>query len=225
MLRNHLTESDLEGYAAAISELLYTGQTDYSAQKEKATQFVFNQLIQKRYDVKQLMPELYLRENGTVINSTAAETSAIDTISRLRLVIDNITNTSSSKAITLQGSSDNITFKDVTAVTVTTTDTSKAVTFFDTYKYYRIKVTVNSGTIDYRAYLTETVYDDLFAYKWLVFIYADISKSEGDQYDKKMNQFEMMYNDLMNNAILYIDSNSDGIPDSVRETNVINITR
>ena len=226
MLRNLVTETDLKGYTPKLSELLWTGETDYSAQKEKATQYVFNQLIQKRYDVKELMPELVLRLNGVSLSTNETGISYCDTINRLRLVIDNISNTVSSKVLTLQGSdngSDN--FKDITTVTISTLDTIKTVTFHDTYKYYRINSAVVSGVFDFRAYLTETVYDELFECKWLVYIFSDIRSSEGDSFDLKMQFYEMMYQNLMNSAMLYIDTNSDGVPDSSRETNVINVTR
>ncbi len=226
MLRNLVTEEDLKGYTPKLSELLWTGETDYSAQKEKATQFVFNQLIQKRYDVKELMPELVLRLNGTSLSANETGTAYADTINRLRLVIDNISNTVSAKTITLQGSDDiDGSFKDVTTVVVSTTDTIKTVTFHDTYKYYRVNAEVISGVFDFRAYLTETVYDELFECKWLVYIFSDIRSAEGDPYDLKMQFYEMMYNDLMNSAILYMDTNSDGVPDTARETNIINVTR
>ena len=226
MLRNLVTEEDLKGYTPKLSELLWTGEVDYSAQKEKATQFVFNQLIQKRYDVKELMPELTLRANGVSLSANETGVAFCDTINRLRLVIDNISNTVSSKVLTLQGSdngSDN--FKDITTITIATTDTIKTITFHDTYKYYRINSAVVSGVFDFRAYLTETVYDELFECKWLVYIFSDIRSSEGDSFDLKMQFYEMMYQNLMNSAMLYIDTNSDGVPDSSRETNVINVTR
>jgi len=226
MLRNLTTETDLKGYAVRLTNLLGTGETDYSKQKEKATQFVFNQLLQKRYDVKQLMPEMVLRASGTSITADEDTTAVEDTINRLRIVIDNITNTTSAKTITLQGSdTEDGTFTDVTTVTVATADTLQTVTFTDTYKFYRLNTAVISGAIDYRAYLTETVYDELFGCKWLVFILADIRKSEGDQFDLKMQYYENMYNDLMNSAMLYIDTNADGVPDVSRETNIINVTR
>ena len=214
MLRNLVTEEDLKGYTPKLSELLWTGEVDYSAQKEKATQFVFNQLIQKRYDVKELMPELTLRANGVSLSANETGTGYCDTINRLRLVIDNISNTVSSKVLTLQGSdngSDN--FKDITTITIATTDTIKTVTFHDTYKYYRINSAVVSGVFDFRAYLTETVYDELFECKWLVYIFQDMRVSAEDQFDLKMNFYEDMYKELMSKAIIYIDSDSDGVPE------------
>jgi hypothetical protein len=225
MLKNNLTESYLKGYAVKLTSLLWTDETDYSEQKEKANQFVFNQLIQKGYKPQELMPELLLRSSGTVL--TANETTSVvqDTISRLRIVIDNITFTGQDKTLELKGSNDNVTYYTSATVTISEDDTSKTVLFYDTYKYYKLVSTVSTGSLDFRAYLQETVYDELFACKWLVFIFADMRKAEGDQFDLRMQHYEDMYNQLINSATLYIDNNSDGIPDSQRQTNTVNILR
>jgi len=225
MLKNNLTESYLKGYAVKLTSLLWTDETDYSEQKEKANQFVFNQLIQKGYKPQELMPELLLRSSGTVL--TANETTSVvqDTISRLRIVIDNITFTGQDKTLELKGSNDNVTYYTSVTVTISEDDTSKTVLFYDTYKYYKLVSTVSTGSLDFRAYLQETVYDELFACKWLVFIFADMRKAEGDQFDLRMQHYEDMYNQLINSATLYIDNNSDGIPDSQRQTNTVNILR
>lgn len=225
MLKNLVDEDYLKGYAVKLSALLWTDETDWSEQKARATQFVFNNLIQKGYDVKKLMPELVLRSSGVSLSATATETAKEDTINRLRLVIDNITNTISSKVLTLQGSNDNSIFADILTITIDTAGTDATAVFFDTYLYYRISATVNSGVCDYRAYITETVYDELFACKWLSFIYADLRKQEGDQFDLRLRYYDEMYNSLMNSATLYIDSNSDGIPDTYKQTNILNVTR
>ena len=129
MLKNNLTESYLKGYAVKLTSLLWTDETDYSEQKEKANQFVFNQLIQKGYKPQELMPELLLRSSGTVL--TANETTSVvqDTISRLRIVIDNITFTGQDKTLELKGSNDNVTYYTSATVTISEDDTSKTVLF------------------------------------------------------------------------------------------------
>ncbi len=225
MLKNLVDEDYLKGYTVKLNDLLYTGEADWSEQKSRANQFVFNQLTQRGYDVKKLMPELVLRTAGTSESATAYSSGVQDTITRLRLVIDTITNTLSSKTLTLQGSNDNSTFYDITDIIVATDDTSKSIIFFDTYSYYRIKTTIVSGAIDFRAYLNETVYDELFATKWLVFIFADIRKADGDQFDLRMRHYEDMYNQIMGDVTIYIDSNNDGIPDSNTRTGTLTMTR
>ena len=99
MLKNYVDEDYLKGYAVKLGALLWTDETDWSDQRKRATQFVLNQFVQKRYDIKKLMPELIVRNSGNSISATATSTGIEDTANRLRLVIDNITNTDSSKVI------------------------------------------------------------------------------------------------------------------------------
>lgn len=225
MLKNYVDEDYLKGYAVKLGALLWTDETDWSEQRKRATQFVMNQFIQKRYDIKKLMPELIVRSSGNSISATATSTGIEDTANRLRLVIDNITNTVSSKVITLKGSNDNSTYYTIDTITIDTAGTDVSLLFYDSYKYYKLTTTVTNGACDYRASLVETVYDELFACKWLVFIFADLRKAEGDQFDLRMQHYENMYNELMNGATFYIDSNSDGIPDTSRQSGILTMTR
>lgn len=225
MLKNLIDEDYLKGYAVKLSALLWTDETDWSEQKARSTQFVFNQLIQKGYDVKKLMPELVLRNSGTSLSATETSVPAQDTINRLRLVIDNISCTVSGKVLTFKGSNDNVTYQTIDTITINTDSVRESITFFDTYQYYKLTTTITSGTIDYKAYLTETVYDELFACKWLVFIFADLRKQDGDQFDLRLRFYEDMYNQLMNGVTIYIDSNQDGIPDYATQSGTLTMTR
>jgi len=225
MLKNYVDEDYLKGYAVKLSALLWTDETDWSEQRNAATRFVMNQFIQKRYDLKKLMPELVLRSSGTSLSATATSSAVEDTINRLRLVIDNVNCTVSSKVLTLKGSNDNSTFYTIDTVNIGTDNADQTLLFNDIYKYYKITTTITSGVCDYRASLVETVYDELFASKELAFIYADLSKQEGDQYDLKAQRFEAMYNTLMNGATFYIDSNQDGIPDYTTQPGTLTMTR
>ena len=225
MLKNLIDEDYLKGYAVKLSALLWTDETDWNEQKARSTQFVFNQLIQKGYDVKKLMPELILRDSGTTLSATETSVPAQDTINRLRLVIDNISCTVSGKVLTFKGSNDNVTYQTIDTITINTDSVRESITFFDTYQYYKLTTTITSGVIDYRAYLTETVYDELFACKWLVFIFADLRKQDGDQFDLRLRFYEDMYNQLMNGVTIYIDSNQDGIPDYATQSGTLTMTR
>ena len=225
MLKNYVDEDYLKGYAVKLGSLLWTDETDWSEQRARATQFVLNQFLQKRYDLKKLMPELILRSSGTSLSATATSSAVEDTTNRLRLVIDNITNTVSSKVLTLKGSNDNSTYYTIDTVTINTNNANQTLLFYAVYKYYKITTTITSGVCDYRASLVETVYDELFACKWLVFIFADLRKQEGDQFDLRLQHFENMYNTLMNGATFYIDNNSDGIPDQERQSGILTMTR
>jgi len=229
MLKNHIAESYLYGYVPNLTDLLWTDETDYSEQRVKATDYVYNSMIQRNYKPKELMPELILRASGTVLSyptdTTETTTGVLDTINRMRIVIDNITITTSGKTITLQGSNDNTTFYTIQNITVPINTTSTSVVFYDSYKYYRLTTALTSGTIDYRAYIVETIYDELFSYKWLQYILMSVRRQGEDQFDLLIRDFDNMYNDILNNVKLYIDQNADGIPDAVTTTKEITLTR
>ena len=225
MLKNYVDEDYLKGYAVKLGALLWTDETDWSEQRNRATQFVMNQFLQKRYDIRKLMPELVLRSSGNSISATATSSAVEDTVNRLRLVIDNVSCTVSAKVLTLKGSNDNSTYYTVDTVNITTDNADRTLLFYDTYNYYKLVTTITSGVCDFRASLVETVYDELFACKWLVFIFADLRKQEGDQFDLRLRHFEDMYNTLMNGATFYIDNNQDGIPDSAMQSGTLTMTR
>ena len=231
MLRNVITEDYLKGYSPKLSSLLWTGEEDYSEQKVKATDYVFNALIQRTYKPKELMPELVLRDLGTSLSSGTETTEGKeDTINRMRIVFDNITNTLSAKAVTIQGSNDNETFYNIQTVNLDITTgvnsvTSKTVMFYDSYKYYRLSTVVLSGAIDYRAYIVESIYDELFACMWMVFILNDAKTSDEDEYGLQMHFYKNMFDGIMNSVKLYLDANADGIPDGEVSTTNLYLTR
>lgn len=224
MLRNLIDETYLRGYAAKLSALLYTDEADWSEQKKKATTRVLNALSQS-YNLRGLMPEVYLRSSGNSISTNETGEGIEDKMNRMRLVIDNITNTVSSKVLTLQGSEDNTTFYDIDTVTVTTSDTLVSFEFYYPYKYYRINSTVTTGVLDFRAYLVETIYDELFACMWLYFIFMDIMKQEGDQYDLKAKEFYRLYESLMIETKRYLDTDNDGDVDETSQNNSITMLK
>jgi len=224
MLRNYTDEDYLKGYSPKLTALLWTDETDYSAQKTKAVNRVMNALSQS-YDLRDLMPELDLRSWGDSISSNETGEGVEDKLNRMRLVINNITCTTSGKTLTLQGSNDNITYYEIDTIDVLTTDTEVSMTFDKCYKYYRINTAVLSGAIDFRAYLVETSYDELFACMWLYFIYFDISKQEGDQFDKKKNEVYAMYEGIMRNLKIRIDTDNDGEVDEVSIQNSITMLK
>lgn len=220
-LYNHITESYLQNFLPNITAKLWTGETDYSAQGLLAQNDVYDILSQMRYNPSELMPELFLRESNSISASETGE-GVEDTISRLRLVIDNVTTTTSDKNIILQGSNDNSTWEDITTITTAENVTSYTARFYKAFTYYRTKVTILTGTLNYRAYLVETVYDNLFACKWLWWILFSMRKQDGDQIDIQMKELEKLFEFYLNKAVLYIDTDDDGEPDDV--TDFSNVT-
>jgi len=225
MLKVYINETDLKGYAVKLTGLMWTDETDYSAQKAVAIDKVFNHFTREGYDIRELMPQLTLRTSGTVL--TASETTAIkeDTINRRRLYIDNITFTGQDKTIELQGSNDGTNYYTTATLTVTSTDTSKTVVIYDSYKYYKLVSTVSTGSLDYSALLVETIYDELFAYKWLWWIYYDMRKAGDDQFDVKMQELERLYDDAFIKTKFFLDTDNNEIPDSSSEKSNITMLK
>jgi len=225
MIRVLIDEEYLKGYAVKLSALLWTGETDYSEQKKKAVTRVMNGITSKGYNVRDLMPMLTLRTAGNSVSATETTTGVEDTINRMTLVIDNITNTTSGKVLTFQGSDDDENYYDIDSMTILTSDTQRILEFLTPYKYYRLVTTIGTGSIDYRAYLVESVYSELFACMWLYFIYTDISKATDDQFDKKAKDFYSMYENIMNETKFYSDTDNDGEPDEVSVQNSITMLK
>jgi len=224
MIQNFIDEDYLKGYSPKIISLLFTGETDYSKQKDKATERVLNTLGQT-YDLRNLMPELSLRTSGTSISATTLTDRIEDSMNRRRVVIDKITNTTSTKTVTLQGSDDGTNYVDVRSLEVLTSDTIVSSSFYETFKYYRVSVPIISGTIDFRARLVETTYDELFACLWLWFIMISIRKAEGDQFDLMAKEYYMMYEHILAEIKIYLDTNNDGEPDAVTQQGNLTMTR
>jgi len=224
MIQNFIDEDYLKGYSPKIISLLFTGETDYSKQKDKATERVLNTLGQT-YDLRNLMPELSLRSVGTSISETTLTDRIEDSMNRRRVVIDKITNTTSTKTVTLQGSDDGTNYVVVRSLEVLTSDTIVSSSFYETFKYYRVSVPIVSGTIDFRARLVETTYDELFACLWLWFIMISIRKTEGDQFDLMAKEYYMMYEQILAGIKIYLDTNNDGEPDAVTQQGNLTMTR
>jgi len=205
MFRNYTDETYIKGFIPELALMLWAGEINYDKQKEKAEQVVINDFLARGYKGLFLRSDLSLRKSGNTINS--AETTVAsekDDLTRLRLVVNVKAITNSTKTFTLQGSPDNTVWNDITTFTVTAISTKTPV-FSQAYKYYRLVVAITSpGTIDYEAYLTETVYDLFFAYQWLYLILMDAKTAKDDQYDMKANDFKKLYDELWNTAYFVI---------------------
>ena len=225
MLRNNVTEEYLKGFVPGLEYLLWTDETNYDKQKEKASQIVFNDLQLKGFRPYELSPELSLRSSAS-IDATETLTGLQDSMNRFRLVLQNISQTTSGKALTFQGSNDNSTWTTIETIELTPLSVIEyTLLFYQSYKYYRLVTTVLSGTIDYTAFLTETKYDLLFAYKWLEIILRDAKTTADDQFAIKEIDFRRDYNDLLNSGKYELDTNNDGVPDVQTLANTLDILR
>jgi len=210
-MKNYTDETFLKGFVPALTKYLWTGETTYNAQKEKAELIVRNDFIARGYNIAFIQVPLYLRESS-VLSATETTDSVEDEVMRLRYVYTVPTySVTSTKTIALQGSNDDDTFETIqtfTPTAVTTTDVTGYIA--DVFKYYRLVITLTSGTIDVTFKLIESSYDLFYAYKWLELIMMDAFKSENDMYYLKMLEFRNLYNDLWNKIKINEDTNEDG---------------
>lgn len=208
-MKNFITETELKGYIPELTKYLWTGETDFSKQKTRAEQIVISDLIDKGYTVRQLQTGLYLSETDGVE----------DERNGMRFVVNA---TAGTGTVTLLGSGDDDTYETATTLAITTTGET-SVLFTYPYRYY--KITLGGVTGD--AYLIETNYDLLFAFKWLELIMCDSFKEAGDQYYTRMEYFRNMYNEKLGRMKITVDADEDGSVDETESDNgsIINYVR
>ena len=210
-IKNYITEDYLKGFIPELEKYLWPGETDYSKQKEKAEQVVINDFLNRGYKGLFLRPDSILREPGNIINeSEVNDGSGEDEYSRMRLVYNvNVftSNGNDVKTIILEGSDDSDSWETIIQQNITSTGLV-SVLIPDIYPYYRISILVTGGTIDYKAYMAETVYDLFFAYQWLVLILLNASVQKDDQFDMKAKEFQKRYDALWDTAMLVTEDDN-----------------
>ncbi|RPI19021.1 MAG: hypothetical protein EHM58_03135 [Ignavibacteriae bacterium] len=223
-MKNYITEEYIKGFLPELSRYLWQGETNYNKQKEKAEQIVLNDFLARGYRPVLLQNELVLRENGTIINTNETGiASKEDKLSRMRLFVEVIELTGGEKKVTLQGSNDRFKWNDVVIITFTGVEIKTVITN-SIYNYYRVNTSVQDGTIDFSAYLTETTYDLFFAYKWLQLVLEDAIAGENDQYMLKAKLFAKKYEELWSNNAFFSDETRSGYPKAKNSTQ-LKITR
>lgn len=212
MIRNYLVESDLKGLIPNLDNLLFTGQDDWTQQKRDAEIDVMNDFINSKFRAVYARNDLSLRTSGDVLNASDFTESVEDVITRQRWVINTISCTGS-PILTLQGrNSEDDTWTDISSVTITATDeTTQIISKF--YNFYRISATISSATIDYESSLTETIYDQLFLFKWAEKIYWTLFTNSESEFKLKYEMMQSMYSSAWNKALIYYDTNTDGTVD------------
>ena len=220
MIRIFIDQDYLKAYVPNLDNLLFTGEEDFSKEKRAAEQEVLQDFLNSRHRAVAIRNDLDLRSSGTTLTDDAStDSSAEDTISRTRWVV-NVTTYTASASLELQGrdASDDD-WNTVSSMTITETgENSEVITKY--YKYYRV-VAMVTGSLDYESFLTESVYDLLHAYKWAMIINRNRTKQEGDQYYVKYELCKAYYDKLFNDMVLYLDTDNDGEVDTGISNNSI----
>lgn len=212
MIYNYLSETDLQGHLYEKDYYKWTGQSDLSSLKSDAEQAVLLDFINSKYKLLALRPDLSLRSSTDTISASSTGTSYEDTGNRLRCGY-NVTVRTGTTSLVLQGSNDETTWTTITTQSITDTGRGSFV-FVSAYKYYRINSTITAGTLAFTAWLTETIFDNFFKYKWIEFILMNAGKAEVDsKYTSYALYFRQMYNELWEKGIFQIDNDGDGTID------------
>ena len=213
MLRNLLTEADLRAYIPNIDLIQWTGTDDYSAQIEAAEREVRDNLYSiMGLKSSSLRPDLTLNAGTTSITSSTTSSEIEDEADRKRLVCNVTAFSGTSHTVTLEGSNDETTWTTVTTLTITETGVESALLPLQ-FTYYKATVAVSSGAMTANIYLTETIYDTLFAYKTLAIILQALIKTDGDQWSIKASYFHEMYEKKLSSYKMFYDANLDGTLD------------
>lgn len=215
MIKNFITEDYLRGILPELDLYKWSSESDFSNFISQANNEIFEELRKKNLKLNKLMPELFLIDSGAVISSAGTYTgdSAEDTLNRLRFVYD-VTAFSgmNDKTITIQGSNDDVTFYTVESITISETGIN-SIRISEIFQYYRITFTQTDGSITLSAYLIETTYDDLFAYKTLELIMRNVKKEDNDAQGIKQRDYNMFYNQILNSSI-FLENTSDEFTNS-----------
>lgn len=199
---DYIDETYIKGFVPELARLLWSGETDYSKQKQAAEQIVTGDFARRGYRDVFLRMDLVLRALGVAATSNETTLSSVeDYHTRLRFAID-VKAITGSKTIVLQGSNDQTIWTDVIPNTVTETGLTSYL-FNSAFRFYKVVMTTASGSIDYKAYLTETIFDLFLAYKWLELILRDNSSVPGDDYEKKAEYYEKEYDELFDSDVWY----------------------
>ena len=208
MIRNFIDEDYLKDISPELDSYKWDSETDFSNFIRQANNEIFEDLKRKNLNLYKLMPELSLRDSGTVISAAGTETedSAEDTLNRLRLVYNvTVFTGTDTKQLILQGSSDDETFTTIETITITETGEA-SIRFNSVYQYYKIQLVQTDGTIDYSCYLIETTYDNIFAYKVLELIMRNVKKENQDSMHLKELDYAKIYNEKLQTSIFLEDT-------------------
>lgn len=191
MIKNHVIETDLQRLVPELANdtYLWANQTNHSGQGVEAFNYVRQDLINKGYNLRNVMTPL-----------TLSTTSAEDKINRLRWVATvTVTGT-----IIIYGSADGTTWNTIQTTTISATGTTSYI-LPETYLYYK-----TGGTATFTSELVDTTFDGLIKYKWIEFIFINAGKGTDNRYTEYALYFSKMYDELLNKMKVPTDTDADG---------------
>lgn len=210
-LEVHIAENDIKAYIPELSKMLWSGQADYSAQKNRAVEHVCQMLKDGGHNVAAVMPQFTIRQSGELIEiKELREAESEDLIQRARWVLKPVQFTPGTTAeIRIEGSYDKQSWQTAAAITV---ESDSVVTGIlpTIYQYYRAATNIASGALDFSLHLVDTGIEKLIIFKWLELILLDKYTEENDMYYLKMEYFRKEYEEIAGSLRIFTDSDNDG---------------
>ncbi len=215
----YIDEEYLKGLLPEADSLIYESQGEEDLSKEKAAAGleVMQNFIDSGFRGAIMRTDL----------SVTTEASDEDYLTRMRCVTNPTVNSATAKTITLLGcNTADGTFETVTTLSYDASETGQKTTLITTpYKFYKVSSTPSG--ITYTSLVTETILDQLHAYRWGMLIARNRRMQEGDRYDLLYRDFREEYQQKMSNMKINYDVNEDGLIESkeVYGLQVINYTK
>ncbi len=241
MIKNFVTDVDIETYYRKIGKILKSGDTSFEVKRMQAFDLVLDDFRFRGIDARKLHIPLDLNRPTTTTTTqvnlipftkTATFTSEYiegqQGFKRFVIGVSAITSGSViSYSIKFQGSNDSeraeTNWEDIGTCTLTATGNTKAVIQVE-YLYYRYILTIGAGgSITFTCGLYETYIDRLIINKTLELIFFEMIMTAGDVWDIRCQQAKTDYELVMQTAKYYIDT-GDNLPSEEEDTG-INPTR
>jgi hypothetical protein len=230
MIKNFVTDDDLEEYYPSISSYLPSTQNDYSTQIDEAFNLVLNDVRSRGIDVRNIHVPLDLLRAATSSAEQDALTSATQTSSTngthidgqqgFRRFVVNVTAITGTPTFTLQGSNDYNISDSVEPSNWTTIETlsptttgETSVVYYNEYKYYRYTSTIASGSVTFTASLYETEFDVWVIYKTLWLLFSFMAKNPDDVWSERAKKYEMLYSSVVTGYKFTYDSDQNNLID------------
>jgi len=227
MLKNFITDSDLDEHYPNIADYLPDSLNNWQYQIDEAFELVLNDLRGREIDVRTLGIPLDLKRAATSTadaNTLTSSTEAASTTSThikgrdgfRRFALNVTARSGTTTTVALQGSNDLQITNDteptnwtaITSLTPTATGETSIV-IDEQYRYYRIVSTVTSASITYTAALYETYNDIWTIYKtfWLIFTY--LAKTPDDIWADRAKKYDALYSSVLTGYKFWLDSDDD----------------
>jgi hypothetical protein len=222
MLRNFVTDSDLQKYYPKISGSLWAGSADYQNQIDTAFENLTLDLWNRGINPREVMLPISLKASGLEATSTVGESVPVFNHRRWNITVSSFTG---SVEISLEGSHDqqNWSFVEKAMVVSGSALGEYSLVVSGQYKYYRYNSTI-AGNCNYSVDLYETVFDNAIAQGAFKIIFRDFMKEKGDIWDVRRELVEKDYESTLNSIKFFYDSDDSGTTEEKEARQTINIT-